>query len=65
MLNHNKMMPKVIRDLLEFISKMSKGHTKQIVRTHKKYSRNELCRCSSGMKYKFCHWTSDVQKGIR
>jgi len=64
MLNHNKMMPKVIRDLLEFISKMSKG-TKPIVRTHRKIGRNETCRCNSGMKYKHCHFDEDCRKGIR
>ncbi len=64
MRNRNLMVPKFIRDLLGCIQSM-RSSAYPIKRTHHKIGRNETCRCNSGKRYKHCHWSEDVRKGVR
>lgn len=64
MRNRKEMIPKFVRDILEFVAKM-RGPVPQIKRKHRKVDRNERCRCGSPMKYKNCHWAYDVEHGLR
>lgn len=64
MRNRKELTPEFVRSILEYLASM-RGSVKQIVRTHRKIGRNELCRCGSGIKYKFCCWSGDVRYGVR
>ena len=64
MRNRKGMIPKFVRDILEFVAKM-KSPVKSINRTHRKVGRNERCRCGSPLKYKRCHYAYDVKHGLR